>query len=377
MPLGASSKNQNKEGKYIMQNELNPSQEDTIPESKVEQIISEPVFTFPPISGFWRRFFAWLLDVIILGVIGQIIGVVFSSFLFSIGPYGRPIGLLFTIPYFGIMNSKIGGGQTLGKRIMKIAVRNKDNEPIELWRSIVRILLIALPSLFNGWAVPVFQNLIVTWFLTLIVFGLGGAIFYTMVFNRKARQGIHDLLLGTYVVHLHEKPIESFPTTPRIHWIVSSIWIGILAIGILVISAVAPSFISKTPLAPVMSLYNILQDDPRFFSVGVNSNTFYGSNGKTSHSLIITAWYKGKLAENDRKEVVESIVKTVLENAENIDNYDGIQVKITSAYDIGIATANLSMSFSDSIEGWRKQIYPNGSSNGFIPPLLAKVLAIP
>lgn len=93
--------------------------------------------------------------------------------------------------------------------------------------------------------------------------------------------------------------------------------------------------------------------------------------------MIITAWYKGKLAENDRKEVVESIVKTVLENAENIDNYDGIQVKITSAYDIGIASANLSMSFSDSIEGWRKQIYPNGSSNGFILPLLAKVLAIP
>lgn len=360
-----------------MQNELNPSQENTVPESTVEQIISEPVFTFPPISGFWRRFFAWLVDVLILGIIGQIIGVVFSSFLFSIGPYGRPIGLLFTIPYFGIMNSKIGGGQTFGKRIMKIAVRNKDNKPIELWRSIVRILLIALPSLFNGWAVPVFQNQIVTWFLTLIVFGLGGAIFYTMIFNRKARQGIHDLLLGTYVVHLPEKPIESFPTTPRIHWIVSSVWIGILAIGLLVISLAAPSFISKTPLAPVMSLYNILQDDPRFFSVGVNSNTFYGSNGKTSHSLIITAWYKGKLAEKDRKEVVESIIKTVLENAENIDNYDGIQVKITSAYDIGIASANLSMSFSDSIEGWRKQIYPNGSSNGFIPPLLAKVLAIP
>lgn len=360
-----------------MQNELSPSQENTVPEGTIEQVVSEPVFTFPPISGFWRRFVAWLIDVLILGVIGQIIGVVFSSFLFSIGPYGRPIGLLFTIPYFGIMNSKIGGGQTFGKRIMKIAVRNKDNEPIELWRSIIRISLIALPSLFNGWALPIFQNYVLAWFLSLVIFGLGGAIFYTMIFNRKARQGIHDLILGTYVVHLPEKPIESFPTTSQIHWIVTSVWVGIVAIGTLVMALVAPSIISKTPLAPVMSLYNILQDDPRFFTVGVNSNTFYGSNGKTSHSLIITAWYKGKLAESDRKEVIESIVKTVLENAENIDDYDGIQVKITSAYDIGIASANLSMSFSDSIEGWRKQIYPNGSSNGFIPPLLAKVLAIP
>jgi len=360
-----------------MQNELSPSQENTVPESIIEQVVSEPVFTFPPISGFWRRFVAWLIDVLILGVIGQIIGVVFSSFLFSIGPYGRPIGLLFTIPYFGIMNSKIGGGQTFGKRIMKIAVRNKENEPIELWRSVIRISLLALPSLFNQWSIPVFQNPIVVWFLSLIIFGLGGAIFYTMVFNRKARQGIHDLILGTYVVHIPEKPIESFPTTSRIHWIVTSVWIGVVAIGTLVMSLIAPSIISKTPLAPVMSLYNILQDDPRFFTVGVNSNTFYGSNGKTSHSLIVTVWYKGKLAESDRKEVVESIVKTVLENTENIDDYDGIQVKITSAYDIGIASANLSMSFGNSIEDWRKEIYPNGSSNGFIPFLIAKVLAIP
>ncbi len=354
-----------------MQNKLNPSVEQN------EQVIPEPIFTFPPISGFWRRFLAWFIDVLILGVIGQIIGVVFSSFLFSIGPYGRPIGLLFTIPYFGIMNSKIGGGQTFGKRIMKIAVRNKDNEPIELWRSIIRISLLALPSLFNGWAIPIFQNYVVAWFLSLIVFGLGGAVFYTMIFNRKARQGIHDLLLGTYVVHLPEKPIEAFPTTTRIHWVVTSAWIGVVAIGTLIMAFIAPSLISKSPLAPVMSLYNTLQDDPRFFTVGVKDNTFYGSGGRTSHSLIITAWYKGKLAEDDRKEVVESIVKTVLENAENINNYDGIQVQITSAYDIGIASANLSMSFSDSIEGWRKQIYPNGSPNGFIPSLFAKAFAIP
>lgn len=359
-----------------MQNELNRSQEDMVPESAVVEIVPEPTFTFPPTSGFWRRFFAWFIDALILSVIGQVIGLIFSSFLFSIGPYGRPIGLLFIIPYFGIMNSRIGGGQTVGKRLMKIAVRNKDNTPIELWRSIVRISLLALPSLFNGWSVPMFQNPILTWFLSLIVFGLGGAIFYTMVFNRKARQGIHDLILDTYVVYLPEKSIESFPTTPRIHWIVTSVWIGIVAIGALVMSLIVPSIISKTPLAPVMSLYNILQDDPRFFTVGVNSNIFYGSNGQTSRSLIVTVWYKGKLTENDRQEVVESIVKTVLENTENIDDYDGIQVKLTSAYDIGIAKASFTVSFGNSVEEWLKEIYPNGSSNGFIPFLMVKALAI-
>jgi len=319
-------------------------------------IAPEPSFTFPPIAGFWRRFLAWLIDVLILGIAGQIIGLIFSSFLFSIGPYGRPIGLLFIIPYFGIMNSKICDGQTLGKRWMKIAVRDKNNEPIELGRSTIRILLLTLPILFNGWSVPIFKNVLLSWFITVLVFGLGGAVLYTMVFNRKARQGIHDLLLGTYVVHLPGKPAESFPSTPRIHWIAASAWIGIVAIGALAIAVIAPSVVSKSPLAPVMSLSNVLQDDARFFTVGVNDNTFHSSNGKTSRSLIITVWYKGKLEEADRRDIVVGIVKKVLENAENIDQYDGIQVKITSAYDIGIASANLTISYAHTIEQWRKEM---------------------
>ncbi len=366
-----------------MQNELNLSQDSEIPAGAIEQTEQtiaepiEPIFTFPPIAGFWRRFFAWFVDTLILGVIGQIIGIVFSSFFFSIGPYGRPIGLLFIIPYFGIMNSRIGGGQTLGKRWMKIAVRNKNNEPIELWRSIIRISLLALPALFNGWAIPIFQNYAVAWFVSLLVFGLGGVIFYTMVFNRKARQGIHDLLLGTYVVHLPGKPIESFPVTSRTHWIVASIWIGIVAIGTLAMVFIAPTILSKAPLASAKSLYDILQDDPRFFTVGVNDQAFHDSNGNTSRSLNITVWYKGKIGENERDEVVNSIVKIVLDNEKNINDYDGIRVNVTSAYDVGIASGHLNFWVANSIEGWRKEIYPNGSSNGFIPSLLAYAFAIP
>jgi len=352
-----------------MLNDSNSPQQSIVQGSVIEQNIQEispeSNFTFPPIAGFWRRFFAWVIDSLLLGVIGQVIGVIFSSFLFSIGPYGRPIGLLFIIPYFGIMNSRIGGGQTIGKRLLKISVRNKNNEPIGLGRSIARILLLALPALFNGWSIPILQNYVIVWFLTLFVFGLGGAILYTMVFNRKTRQGIHDLLLGTYVVHLPGKPIEAFPTASRIHWIVTSVWFSVIAVGTLAMAFIVPSTISKSPLAPSMSLYNILQSDPRFFTVGVNDHTFYGSNGRTSHSLIVTVWYKGKLKEDERKEVVESIAKTVLENAKDINNYDGIQVKITSAYDIGIATANVTMSFSNSIEDWRKEVYPDGSPSGF------------
>jgi uncharacterized RDD family membrane protein YckC len=204
-----------------MPDSTEPSQQIMEQDSAVEQtgqeINPEPVYTNPPISGFWRRLFAWLIDMFLLGIAGHTIAIVFFSFLFRIGPHGRPLGLLVIIPYFGFMNSRIAGGQTVGNRWLSIAVRNQDNQPIELWRALLRISILALPFLFNRWAIPIFQKPMIAWFSSLIIFGLGGAIFYTMVFNRKARQGIHDLLVGTYVVHLPGKPIQAFPTTSRIH----------------------------------------------------------------------------------------------------------------------------------------------------------------
>jgi hypothetical protein len=271
---------------------------------------------------------------------------------------------------------------------MKIAVRNKNNEPIELWRSVVRSLLLGSPALFNGWTIGIFflalqaivfqgwvfptdQNNIATWFIFLLVFGLGGAILYTMVFNFKPRQGIHDLLGGTYVVYLSGQPIGSFPKTSRIHWVITSAWIGIITIASLPI--IAPSIISKPPLASANSpAYIILQEDPRFFTVSVSYDF-----RKTGSTFKITVWYKGKIGDGEGQEVANSIVKTVLENEKDISKYDEIIVDITSAYDIGIASGRNKLSIANSMEGWRKQIYSNGSSNDIIPFAIAMPLALP
>jgi|CXWL01.1.fsa_nt_gi uncharacterized RDD family membrane protein YckC len=71
-----------------------------------------------------------------MGICGQILGWSLSSFWFQIGPYGRIVGLLFILPYFGLMNSGVGKGQTIGKRLLKIAVRDGENKPIRLGRSL-------------------------------------------------------------------------------------------------------------------------------------------------------------------------------------------------------------------------------------------------
>jgi uncharacterized RDD family membrane protein YckC len=319
-------------------------------------ILPTSVFTLPPVASFWRRLVAWGVDTLLLGIAGQVLGWTLSSVLFQIGPYGRLVGLCFILSYFGLMNSCVGNGQTVGKRLLRIAVRDSENKPIPVSRSLLRISILAIPATLNQWTLPIFQIPILQWLLTVVIFGFGAAILYTMVFNRRARQGLHDLVCGTYVVHLTGKPIETFPQTAKIHWVISGVLLVLAVVLATVGSFIGSSIIMGTALAPVYKLYQILQTDSRFFTVSVNDDTHYSSQGPALHSLQVQVWYKGVPSDNERTKVMNDIATTVLDNADNINQYDLLRISITSAYDLGIATGHLTYGDGESIETWRERV---------------------
>ncbi len=310
----------------------------------------------PQIASFWQRLGAAIIDSLILGVIGQIVALVFNGILFQIGPYGRPIGLLLILPYFGILNSRLGGGQTLGKRALRIAVRNGANEPISPARSLARIAVLVTPELFNGWAIPAFTNPVLAWIAAVAVFGLGGAILYSMLFNRRARQGLHDWVVATYVVRLRGDPIAAFPRTARIHHWVAGGWVALVSAALLVVSLLLPASLGSGNLATLNDIYSELNDDGRFFSSSVMENVTFISGGGSSRSLVITAWYRGNPGSEDRAAIADDIVRLAFDRAPTIDTYDAIRVSVTSAYDIGVASGNFSLTFAKSVDDWRLEL---------------------
>jgi uncharacterized RDD family membrane protein YckC len=328
----------------------------TLENNSSHDALVEPVFTLPPIASFWRRLGAWIVDTLLLGIIGQVLGWSLSSVWFQIGPYGRIVGLLFILPYFGLMNSRVGRGQTIGKRLLKIAVRDGENKPISVRRSLLRISILAIPIIFNQWALPIFQIPILQWLLTVIIFGLGAAILYTMIFNRGTRQGVHDLVCRTYVVHLTGKPIETFPQPAKIHWVISGSLIALAALLATASSFISSAIISRTGLKQVYGLYQTLQTDPRFFTASVNVNTLYSNQGTITHMLQIQVWYKGVPSNDERIQVLNDIAKVVLDNADNIDQYDLLRITVTSSYDLGIASGYISYTDNKPIEDWRERI---------------------
>lgn len=312
----------------------------------------EPLFTISPISGFWRRFAAFILDGLLLGVVGQALGWSLSSFWFEVGPYGRIVGQMIALLYFGLMDSRIGNGQTLGKRLLKVAVRDSSGTPIGVGRSMLRTLIWLVPTTLNGWAVPIMANMVVASIATVILFGVGGAVLVTMIFNQRTRQGLHDMLTHTYVLRLSGEPVESLPSPAKLQWILTGIMIA-LALAVVGVGGIYASR-SGTPLQSIIALQQTLQEDERFFSVSVFDQTFSDSDGETSRALRVEGWYKGMPSDAERETLVNELAREALA-IEGVEEFDLIRVDVKSAYDLGIATAYLTYGDGQTVDEWRKR----------------------
>src|SRR4051812_37143947 len=153
------------------------------------------------IAGFWRRVGAAFIDYIIIAACGVVLGLLFSEQFMRMGGWGRLIGAAVAAVYFVPLNSRIGGGNTIGKRALGVRVVNANGRTISVSRSLVRFCVLALPFFLNGVAVP--GQSVFSWWMILsgvAVFGLGPAILYLIAFNGPTRQSVHDLIVGSYVV---------------------------------------------------------------------------------------------------------------------------------------------------------------------------------
>ena len=117
------------------------------------------------------------------------------------------------------MDSKIGNGQTLGEKLLKLRVTDAQTDPISAGRAVVRSAVFLVPYLLIGLTVPVTRTpWIVSCILSAITVGIGGTTLYILISCRETRQGLHDLATGCYVVSADsEGPVELRPVS-HAHW---------------------------------------------------------------------------------------------------------------------------------------------------------------
>lgn len=189
--------------------------------------------TVTGISGFWRRILAFLVDIVLLVVTGYLLTYRNLPMYAKMGRWGCLVGYGLTMAYFGLLNSRIGRGQTLGKRLVQIQVVGEDGQFISPGRSFLRAgLLVSFHLLGPLDPSPLSLSPLHVLYMLLST-ALPVGIISLYLFNRHTRQGLHDLITHTCVVGSATQGAIDLRPVARVHYAVSGA-LTVLGLGVLI-----------------------------------------------------------------------------------------------------------------------------------------------
>jgi uncharacterized RDD family membrane protein YckC len=301
----------------------------------------------------WRRFLAFAIDGIITGLVVSLVTLPFFDALSRLGPWGRLIGLLITLPYFAILDSRVGNGQTLGKRLLRVQVVDKEGATISIAKSVLRYALFAIPFFANGIVLPTSRTpWIVSVLLTVITFGMGGAILYLLLFNRRTKQGLHDVAAGTYVADasktgtLHLQPIW------KIHWVILGSLFLIFSVG----GAILSSKLTRSgPFPQLVEDIRLIEGIEGVQAAGVQDLTWtnWGSGEKTT-IFVINVYWTGKSDEDEA--FADQVSKLILGRDAKVREHDQLRVTLIRGYDLGIAHTQVAHTYQHTPAEWNVRL---------------------
>ena len=308
----------------------------------------------PQIASFWRRTGAAAVDALLLGAIGACLGLLWFDSLAALGRMGRFVGGAIALAYFGTLNSRIGEGQTLGKRLLKIRVTDAHGAVISLSRSACRATIFLLPFALNGTTVPTGEyEQLAGIALSILIVGVGVATAYLYCCNGRTRQSVHDLVVGTFV-----RDAES---ASEIH---KQMWKPHLAIasglGVVVLGVVGMPYTSDQP-----EFSQQLVGARRLLQSAVPDAHVSMWRGRTKMMTGVARQNSGRLMQvnvemrvkpENFERLADDIAMAMFRSPDGVGDVEQVLIVVSYGYDIMIAHARTTKAFAHSSEEWLKRL---------------------
>ena len=305
---------------------------------------------FAPFAGFWRRVAAFVIDGAIIGGIGWLLGLALFDTFVRIGPWGPCVGFVVALAWF-VSQECARGGQSLGKRLLRIRVVDAQGRALAPARATVRFAVLSAPYFLIGAALPLAVVTFAGGFVIAAV-TLGGllALAWLLAFNRRTRQSLHDLVVGAFVVRASAGTRDA-PGPARA-------WGGHLAIaGVLALLAGATSLLHP-PVVPLRALHDRLALQPELRSVNVFASNarLYGarSASRADHALFIEATIAKPL--DDAVPLSTRLAGIALASWPDAVHEDRISVQLLYGFDIGIASRRDANELSLTPDQWADRV---------------------
>jgi uncharacterized RDD family membrane protein YckC len=292
-----------------------------------------------PFAGFWRRVAAFLVDGVILGLIGYALGLLLFDTFVRMGPWGRCVGFAVALAYFVPQESGRGGGQSPGKRLLRIRVVDAQRRALSPARGAARFAVFGIPYFLNGAVLPM-NVATFAGGVPVAALALGGmfALAYLLVFNRRTRQSLHDLATGAFVVRASGHA-RLAPGPARA-------WGGhrVIAGALIVLAGATPLMFPQLMRIPMFAdlrvLYLRLAARPELRSVNVfeSAGRVYGVEySGVRRELLIHATLAAPLP--DYVPLSTRLAGIALQVYPGAAREDRIVVRLAHGFDIGIAAS--------------------------------------
>jgi uncharacterized RDD family membrane protein YckC len=304
------------------------------------------------VAGFWIRFASDLLDALVLGLFGMLLVAAFRHPLSRLGERGVLLGIPISLLYTAVLQSRIGGGQTLAKRLLGLRVVRLDGSLLSLDRSIVRWAVIgflfyggaavyALGTLAPGLHVPSFSAAIVGVQVSLFL-GCG-----LLLPFHPLKRGLHDLLTGSMVVRGGALPAELIARAhdPRRDRRL------VIAAGVVAILAAASSSVASRQLP--IRFGSALRVAAAMRAMGiqnpvVNETTVTGTGGRR-RMIIATGFVPTRADGTPAVDNAHQRILGVIRKEIPLDDVDTIGTTLRTGINIGIYSSyQTSSSFEPS-----------------------------
>jgi uncharacterized RDD family membrane protein YckC len=298
----------------------------------METVVANPAVL--PVSGFWRRLGAFVIDGLVLGVVGAICGALMFDTLAQLGVYGRAIGFAVALVYFGLLNSRLGGGQTLGKRVLSIRATMLDGRLLSVPRSLLRYSVLGVPFFLNNAPLP--MDVVMSplgYLLSLVVFGGLLSIIYLFVFNRATRRSLHDFAAGSWVVRAETvQLVGPVPPLWRGHLIV----VALVLLASLLAPLGAQRLSQKVPeFADLLPALDAINAEPGVMFANLNVGFATGNGVKRTYTAAMV-----QLADPnvDDEAFAKRLATKVIQVSPRLGDRDVIAVNLRYGFDLGIAS---------------------------------------
>ena len=195
-----------------------------------------PPAVMTPFAAQWRRILAFVVDGALLSLFASLVMLLLATLLkpwlfhpvAALGEWGRIFGFVLALGYFSLGNSRLTGGQTPGKRLLRIRVSDLQGQPISPITSLWRALFPAFVLVMRDISLPAgFTTAVVLATINFVVYSVLWLELYLLVFHRPARQTLHDILCQTVVLSSTSKlAIPPIARVSLFHWVICALGVA-------------------------------------------------------------------------------------------------------------------------------------------------------